>query len=92
MYTYNMAVWVDLPDAVDAVESQVGVFGSAASFLTNTGKGKIVCLHNNYEKAGSSFYYVDQGNIGSCVSAAASLITNTLMTTEIANGEREQLK
>ncbi len=92
MYTYNMAGWVDLPDAVDAVESQVGVFGSAASFLTDTGKGKIVCLHDNYKKAGSSFYYVDQGNIGSCVSAAASLITNTLMTTEIANGEREQLK
>jgi hypothetical protein len=92
METYNMAGWIDLPDEVDAVESQVGVFGSVAPMLAGTGKGKIVCLHNNYKKAGSGFYYVNQGNLGSCVSAACSIIVNTLMVTEIANGEREALK
>ena len=92
METYNISGWVDLPEEVDAIESEFGVFGSVASFLTGTGKGKIACLHDNYTKAGSSFYYVNQGNIGSCVSAAASLIVNTLMVTEIANGEREVLK
>ena len=72
METYNMSGWVDLPDEVDAVEAQVGVFGSAASFLTNTGKDKIVCLHDNYVKVGSSFYYVNQGNITLSDSGPAS--------------------
>lgn len=91
-YKYNIDGWVDLPEDVDAVESEVGVFGSAASFLSGTGKGKIVCLHDNYTNIGIGFQYVNQGNIGSCVAASSTIIVDTLKSTEIANGEREEFK
>jgi hypothetical protein len=91
-FNYNIDGWVDIPDEVDAVESEVGVFGSAASFLTGTGKGKIVLLYGSYDKIGLEFPYVDQGNIGSCVGAATTEIVDALKATEIASGEREKFQ
>jgi hypothetical protein len=85
----NKFGWIDDPDAVDAVESEVGVFGSAADFLTGSGKGKIACLHESFTKIGKEFCYTNQGNVGSCVAASKAGQVDTLKATEIANGERE---
>lgn len=81
--------WVENPEASDAVEAMMGVFGSAADFLTDSGKGKIVCLHENFTKIGHEFCYTNQGKVGSCVAASKAGQIDVLKATEIANGERE---
>ena len=81
--------WINNPEAVDEIESEVGVFGSAASSLKDSGKGKIVCLHENFTKIGEPFAYLNQGRVGSCVSCSTAIQVDTLKAAEIANGERE---
>jgi len=87
---HNTNGWVMDLEAVDYVESEVGVFGSAVSFLSGSGRDKIVVLSDNYKKAGMSVPNVSQGSIGSCVAAAASKCVDYLKITEIVNGDREQ--
>ena len=90
METYNIDGWIDLPDEVDAVESEVGVFGSAASFLTGTGKGKIYCFHDSYLKIGMEFPVLNQGSIGTCVAFGTGGATDGLKASEISDGQREK--
>lgn len=86
---YNIDGWVDDPDGVAAVESEVGVFGSAASFLTGTGKDKIVCLYDDWTKLQMQYLYLNQGKIGSCVAEATAGGVDQLKVSEIADGQRE---
>jgi hypothetical protein len=81
--------YIPNPEAADALEEQMGVFGSKAIFLTDSGEGKIVCLHESFTKIGEEFCYTDQGNVGSCVAAACAGLVDTLKATEIALGDRE---
>lgn len=66
--------WIENPEASDAVEAMMGVFGSAADFLTGSGKGKIVCLHESFPKIGEEFCYTDQGPVGSCFPAGQQVL------------------
>lgn len=88
--SYNINGWVYDPDAVDMVTSEVGVFSSAADFLLNSGKGKIVCLYDNYTKIGMEFPYKDQNPAPSCTAFGIAGATDVLKATEIANGDREK--
>ena len=87
--SYNTDGWVDNPDAVEEVTSEVGVFSSTADFLSNTGKGKIVCLHDNYTKLGMTFPQKDQNPAPSCTAFGIAGGIDVLKVTEIVNGERE---
>lgn len=42
--------YIQNPEASDALEEQMGVFGSRAIFLTDSGADKIVCLHESFTK------------------------------------------
>jgi hypothetical protein len=86
---YNINGWVNNPDAVEQVTSEVGVFSACADFLTNTGAGKIVCLHDNFAKIGIEFPYKDQNPAPSCTAFGVAGGVDTLKVTEIANGDRE---
>lgn len=86
---YNINGWVNNPDAVERVTSEVGVFSACADFLTNTGAGKIVCLHDNFAKIGIEFPYKDQNPAPSCTAFGIAGGVDTLKVTEIANGDRE---
>lgn len=92
MMEYNTEGWVYNPEAIESTESVVGVFGAAAPFLTGSGKGKIVCLHDNYKKIGLDFPVRSQGNLGSCVSFGTAGAVDILKATEIAEGQREEFK
>lgn len=92
MPTNNTSGWINSPDDVMAVESEVGIFGSTADFLTGTGAGQIRCLHDNYEKIGIDFPHRNQGPVGSCVAFGVAGGVDAVKVTEIANGEREIFK
>lgn len=89
MPDYNTNGWVYLPDEIAKMEEQVGIFSSVADFLVGIGKGKIVCLHEDYEKAGIKFLVRNQGNIGSCVGFGVAGAIDTLKVSEIVSGDRE---
>jgi hypothetical protein len=86
---YNINGWVNNPDAVEQVTSEVGVFSACADFLTNTGAGKIICLHDNFAKLGLEFPYKDQNPAPSCTAFGIAGGVDALKVTEIANGDRE---
>lgn len=90
--SYNTNGWVEDQDAIGAVESEVGVFGSAAPFLVGTGKDKIVCLHDNCTKTNIPFPFTDQESVGSCVAAATAGANDILKIEEISDGQREEFK
>lgn len=88
--SFNINGWVEDKDAIDSVESEVGIFGSVASFLNESGKDKIVCLHDACSKTGIEFPFTNQGNVGSCVACATSGANDVLKIVEISLGQREQ--
>ena len=92
MSTHQNFGWIDQPDAVDDVLSQLRhpVFGAAAGGIRDSGKGKIALLYKAVEAVAGYFPQRKQ-TIGDCVSHGMAYAVDVLTCVEIQlKGEQER--
>lgn len=89
----NIKGWVDHREYVDEVEEETfGAFGSVASDIVGSGRGKDSFSFRAFEKVGLKYPVLHQKSAPSCVAFACAGGVNLLKALEIANGDNEEYK